>query len=464
MKLKKILSVLLVTVMLVSVLAACGSNDTTTTTTAAPADTTTTEGSSDETSGDETTAPAEGEWEYKEATLSFLIDSDVSLDGFKAVAALAEEKLGITIEYEMRAGGADGDNVVKTRLASGDMADLCGYNSGSLLAALNPGEYFIDINEYDWSNVLDDTYKSTVSVDGKTFGVPLSSGQAGAVIYNKEMYEKYDLEVPATWADFVANCEVLKENGETPIVAAYGDSWTSQVLFLGDFYNVLAQEPDFSTEFEAGNVKYATTPAALESFRKYEDIQDFYNEDYLATTYDDACDMMAEGEGAHWFMLTQAISNINSLYGKEVADNMGVFGVPGDDASNQGITVWMPTSIYGNKNSEKVDDIARFMEFYTSTEALDAMTGVQLPDGPFYIKYYELPEDAYEGVKNDMQAYFDAGKTATAMEFQTSVKGPNCPAICQEVGSGQITADEAATKYDDDCYKQAVQLGLDWEQ
>jgi raffinose/stachyose/melibiose transport system substrate-binding protein len=50
------------------------------------------------------------------------------------------------------------------------------------------------------------------------------------------------------------------------------------------------------------------------------------------------------------------------------------------------------------------------------------------------------------------------------MEFQTSVKGPNCPAICQEVGSGQITADEAATKYDDDCYKQAVQLGLDWEQ
>lgn len=461
MKLKKVLSLVLALIMLVGLVSACGSSETTTitTTTTAPAETT---ASPD---GEETTAPADnGEWEYKEATLSFLIDSDVSLDGFKAVAALAEEKLGITIEYEMRAGGADGDNVVKTRLASGDMADLCGYNSGSLLAALNPGEYFMDISQYDWAGVLDDTYKSTVSVDGKTFGVPLGSGQAGAVLYNKEMYAKYDLKVPTTWAEFVANCEVLKDNGETAVVAAYGDSWTSQVLFLGDFYNVLAEEPNFSTEFESGKVKYATTPAALASFSKYEDMQGFYNDDYLATTYDDACDMMAEGEGAHWFILTQAISNINSLYGKEVADNIGVFGVPGDDSANHGITVWMPTSIYGNKNSEKTDDIVRFMEFYTSTEALDAMSAVQLPDGPFYIKGYQLPDNAYEGVKTDMQAFFDAGKTATAMEFQTSVKGPNCPAICQEVGSGQITADEAAAKYDDDCYKQAVQLGLDWKQ
>lgn len=457
MKLKKILSVALALIMLGS-LAACGSGGTTTT--AAPASTTT--AAPDD--GGETTAPAnDGEWEYKEATLSLLIDADIPLDGFKKVAALAEEKLGITIEYEMRAGGADGDNIVKTRLASGDMADLCAYNSGSLLAALNPGDYFIDIGQHDWADSLDDTYRSTVTVGGETFGVPYSSAQAGAVLYNKEMYAKYDLKVPTTWEDFVANCQILKDNGETAVIAAYGDSWTSQVLFLGDYYNVLAKEPSFSTEFEAGEAKYASTPAALESFRKYEDIQDFYNADYLATTYDDACDMMAEGEGAHWFMLTQALSNIYTLYGKDVIDNVGVFGVPSEDASNHGLTVWMPSSIYGNKNSGKVDDITRFMEFYISTEALDALTSAQLPDGPFCVKNYQLPDEAYEGVKNDMQAFFDAGKTSTAMEFQTSVKGPNCPAICQEVGSGQIKANEAASKYDDDCYKQAVQLGFNWE-
>ena len=61
-----------------------------------------------------------------------------------------------------------------------------------------------------------------------------------------------------------------------------------------------------------------------------------------------------------------------------------------------------------------------------------------------------------------MQAFVDAGKTHVAMEFLTSVKGANCYQICQELGSGQTTAEEAAAKYDEDCAKQAKQLGLDW--
>lgn len=58
--------------------------------------------------------------------------------------------------------------------------------------------------------------------------------------------------------------------------------------------------------------------------------------------------------------------------------------------------------------------------------------------------------------------YIETGLTGMAMEFQTAVKGSNAASICQELGSGQTTAEEAAGKYDDDCKKQAVQLGLDW--
>ncbi len=74
-------------------------------------------------------------------------------------------------------------------------------------------------------------------------------------------------------------------------------------------------------------------------------------------------------------------------------------GVPGDSADNHGLTVWEPTAIYGNANSDKKDDILRFMEFYTSDEALDAFTEAQKPYGPYCIKGYELPDDAYDGVK-----------------------------------------------------------------
>ena len=51
----------------------------------------------------------------------------------------------VTIEIETHPGGTDGDNLVKTRLATGDMPDIFYYNSGSLLQALNPSDTLVDL-------------------------------------------------------------------------------------------------------------------------------------------------------------------------------------------------------------------------------------------------------------------------------------------------------------------------------
>lgn len=401
----------------------------------------------------------DGEWEYKEAELTLLIDADSSLAGINAVLDLAKEKLGITVEIETRVGGNDGSNIVKTRLASGDMADLCAYNSGSNLSALNPSEHFIDLSNEGWIERLDETFVEAVSVDNGIYGIPMSSTSAGAVLYSKPLYEKYNLEVPTTWDEFIANCDILKENGEVAVIGTYADTWTAQVMYLGDHYNVMKASPDFAKDFEAGKAKYATTEAGLRSFEKLAQMNTYYNSDYLATTYNDGCDIITNAEGAHWVILTQALANIHEIYGEQVND-IGVFGIPGEDET--GLTVWASGALYGNKNSGKTEDILRLMEFFVSDIALDAFTAAQLPNGPYSIKGYELPENVYEAVK-EVQTYFDTGKTALALEFQTAVKGPNCAPICQELGSGQTTPLEAAEAYDADCLKQAIQLGLDWE-
>lgn len=414
----------------------------------------------DDTEAAESEAETSGK-PFEGVTLTMLKDADATDAGLNKVLELAEEKLGLTVEVELRVGGADGDNIVKTRLASGDMADFCMYNSGSLLAALNPAEYFVDISGEEFVSRLDDTYRATVTVDGATYGVPFSSSQAGAILYYKPVYEELGLEVPKTWDEFIANCDAIQAAGKTAMLGTFGDSWTSQVMYLGDNYNVLAANPTFAEDFEAGTAKYATTPAGLDSFQKLVDVQKYYNEDYIAATYDDGCDMLANGEGVHWVMLTQCLSNIYELYPETIGD-IGVFGIPSDNKDNHGMTVWMPSSIYANKNTDNMEAVIAFMEFYVSDEAIDAYTTAVLPDGPYCIKNYELPDNAYPAVKDDMQAYFDTGKTAVALEFLTAVKGSNCPAICQEVGSGQTTAAQAAKAYDDDCEKQAVQLGLNW--
>lgn len=395
-------------------------------------------------------------------TVTFLIDSETPIEGLQACFDIAEEKLGIHVETEVRVGGSEGETIVKTRLASGEMADFFIYNSGAKVNELSPEENLVDISSYEWAERLDDVFASAVSAGSDAvYGIPGHSTQLGGFLYNKAVYEEYGLSVPKTWDEFVANCEVLTEAGEIAVIDSYADSWTSQVVYLGDHYNVLAENPDFPAQFQAGEAKYADSAAGIASFQKIADCAKYHNEDYTATTYNDAVDMLAMGEGVHWCILTNAVATIAENYPDEVND-IGYFGVPGTDAENAGTTVWQPSALYANANSENVDKVMELFEFLVSDEAIDAHCAAQSPAGPYSIKGYELPEDCYTAIK-DAQVYFDEGKTCAALEFETSVKGASCEQICQEVGTGQCTAEEAAANYDEDCKKMATQLGLNWE-
>src|SRR5262245_10700949 len=65
-------------------------------------------------------------------TLTYLVDdSQNTKDTTQAlVDAYTAQHPNVTINIETRPGGTDGDNIVKTRLASGEMTDIFFYNSG----------------------------------------------------------------------------------------------------------------------------------------------------------------------------------------------------------------------------------------------------------------------------------------------------------------------------------------------
>lgn len=460
---RKILSTLLSAAMLAALVAGCGSDSGT----GAGSDTgSDAVGSAAESAvASEASASAESEAAeekpYDGVTLTMMIETGTAPETYEPVLELIKEKMGINIEVELRPAGSEGTNLIRTRLASGDMTDLQIYNVGALLATLNPTEYFIDMSDSDVAATFDASFTSAATVDGGLYAVPAGSSSGGGVMYNKDIYEEYNLEVPETWDEFIANLDVLKDAGEVALIGSFADAWTAQVPFLADNYQVLHDDPDFAEDFTAGEKKFSTSEAAFRSWEKLEATQPYYNDDYLATTYDDACDMLAMGEGAHYIMTTGALTNIYTLYGEEVVNRIGVFPIPGDTPEQTGLTVWASGGLYGNKNSENVDAVKAVMEFWVSDEALDVAVANSLPVGPFH-NGYELPDNVFEGVKDQVK-YFEEGKTAPALEYLTAVKGANCDKICQELVTGQTTAEEAAAAYDEDCIKMAVQLGLDWE-
>ena len=60
---------------------------------------------------------------------------------------------------------------------------------------------------------------------GRTSALPYSV-MGAAVIYNKEIFEQNDLEVPTTWDELIEVCETLEAAGVTPFYATFADNWT----------------------------------------------------------------------------------------------------------------------------------------------------------------------------------------------------------------------------------------------
>jgi len=174
----------------------------------------------------------------QKVTLTFLIDKDTNRAGMEAVMKKIEDKYGIVTKIEIRPGGLEGENYIRTRLAAADMCDLSYFNSGALFQTLNPAVNFVDLSKEPWMANVSDSFKKVVSVKNGVFAIPATPTDVGGWFYNRKVYKKLGLSIPKTWAELMQNCEKIKKAGIIPVIASYKDSWTSQLIHLVDYYNV----------------------------------------------------------------------------------------------------------------------------------------------------------------------------------------------------------------------------------
>ncbi len=399
-----------------------------------------------------------------EVTLSVLIDNNPeTISSMEAVtAAYTAANPDVTFDIEQRPGGADGDNIVKTRLATGEMADIFNYNSGSLFQALKPENTLADLTSLaGQANVLDSFKQVVTASDGSVRGVPFGPAMGGGIFYNRKIYADLGLTIPKSWDEFMANNAKVAEAGKVPVITTFGDTWTSQLFVLADYFNVQAEVPNFAADYTANKAKYASTPAAMRGFDYLEAVfkAGYMNEDFGVATFDDGMRMVATGEGAHYPMLTFGIGNVKQNYPDNLGD-LGFFAQPGLDPAKNGLTVWMPAALYMPKDGTNAEEAAKFLDFVASVEGCQTMIAASGASGPYLIKGCDLPADVPPAV-TDMMPYFQTeGMTAPALEFLSPIKGPALEQITVEVGSGIRPAADAAALYDQDVEKQAKQLGL----
>ncbi|MFJ4296371.1 MULTISPECIES: ABC transporter substrate-binding protein [unclassified Curtobacterium] len=378
------------------------------------------------------------------------------------IAAFEKANPDITVKFDTRPQGTDGDNLVKTQLSTGEMADVFNYNSGSLMQALNPDNTLVDLSDQSWAKDVDPQFTKVVSTDEGMYGAPFGTSFGGGVMYNKKVYEKLGLSVPTTWDEFISNSEKIKDAGDVaPIIQTYGDTWTSQLFVLGDFANISAQQSNWASRYTANKESYAKQPA-LAGFQHLADAQEkgLYNEDYASATQANGLKMLAEGTGAQYPMLTNAIATIQQD-NPDAVDDIGAFALPAQDAADTRLTIWEPNGLYIPKTStgDKLAAAKKFIAFANSSEGCGVQNDTGTPGGPYVISTCTLP-DSVPPMIGDLQKYLDDGKASPALEFLSPIKGPNLEKICVQVGSGISSAAVGAKQYDQDVVQQAQQLGI----
>lgn len=396
--------------------------------------------------------------------LSFLTaNSEQALKPATALVKAFEAKNpNIKIKLETGPQGAELDNLVKTRLATGEMNDVFVYLAGSLFQALKPESQLQPLNDEPWVGDLEDSFKKAVSANDQVYGAPFGSAFGGGILYSKKIYKKLGLEIPKTWDEFMANNAKIKKAGIDPVIQSYGETWTSQLFVLADFHNVQSAVPGWADKYTANQVKYSQEPA-IEGFRHLEEVKKagYLNKNFGSVKFPPALSMLANGKGAHYPALTIIVPNLKTSDPDKI-DDVGFFAQPAQDEANTGMTLWLPLAAYIPKATEgaKRDAAKKFLAFIASPEGCDVQSKAYPPTGPYLLKGCKLPSDVPAAVK-DLQPYVDDDNVTPALEFLSPVKGPALEQITVEVGSGLRSGEAGAKLYDKDVEKQAQQLGLE---
>ncbi len=190
-----------------------------------------------------------------------------------------------------------------------------------------------------WNESYPAGFRALSTVDGKQYFLP-TSWYWWAIYYSKSTFEKYGLEEPETWEEFLQVCETLKQNGVAPIAIGTKYPWTSAAWF--DYLNMRVNGPEFHINLMLGKESY-TDERVRRVFTDYWGplIENgYFIENPAAYSWSEVLPFMVNGEAAMYLMG----DFIRDNYPAEAVDDLGFFRFPiidpnvpiGEDAPTDG--------------------------------------------------------------------------------------------------------------------------------
>lgn len=216
---KKILAVLMTSIMAFGLLAGCGGN------------------TQDSKSEGSNSSSEDAEGEKITLTVWDTFTEDAMHNASEEINNMFMEKYpNITIERVSK-DYASINEALKTAFMADDAPDVM-YNemgigdAGSFLKA----GYLMNLSdayeEYGWNDTVMSVSKEVPSVGDYVYGVG-SEIETMSLYYNKKVFDELGLEAPQTIEELTADFQILKEAGYTPLANTLDSEWSNNMNFLG---------------------------------------------------------------------------------------------------------------------------------------------------------------------------------------------------------------------------------------
>ncbi|WP_408008080.1 ABC transporter substrate-binding protein [Pseudalkalibacillus sp. A8] len=293
-------------------------------------------------------------------------------DGLNALIELFKEKHpDVEVENAAVAGGA-GTNakaVLASRMQGDDPPATFQVHGG---AELNEGwvaagkmEPLNDLYEEEgWNDKFPQDLIDMVSKDGNIYSVPVNIHRGNVLWYNTKVFEENGIEVPTTFDEWFAAADKLQEAGVTPLALGDKEPWTATQLFETTLLGTLG--PDDYNKLFTGELSFKDEKVkqAAETFKK---MLSYINEDHSSRNWQDASQLVANGEAAMNVMGDWAKGYFVNDLNLKVKEDFGWAETPETDGEFMVIT-----DTFGlPKGVSNPDDVKKFLSVLGSVEGQD---------------------------------------------------------------------------------------------
>lgn len=276
------------------------------------------------------------------------------------------ESANTNITVDLQSMNADQlKTTLRARAASDEMPDLVTW-----MKEIDP-EYLLDLKGESYlGNLNAESIEAANAIyNDQVYAMPIDNGYIG-FYYNKTVLADNNLEVPTTLTEMKQVVEALKAKGIPAFATGSKDLSVAYMPLIALFSEtVFGRNPDWSAERDAGSVSIATDESWKLAFDLHKDYVYGYSDvnGSFNIGYDDANAMLAQGKAAFYGNGSWALEPIRQV-GPDA--DIGLMAFPiSDNPEESKLLVFPDTSLSIMKDSKNADAAKKFLEFVASQEA-----------------------------------------------------------------------------------------------